>query len=215
MESSRGRKKNTEVCGIILKNKDIGIYNAVKHVLDIILTLISLTLVIPTIVVFSIVIIIESPGNPFFLQTRMGHMGKEFKLIKLRSMHLDAEKTGAKWAEQNDPRVTKVGKFIRKTRIDELPQVFNILKGDMSIIGPRPERKIFVEEFIKTIPDFPKRLEINPGLTGWAQVNGGYDISPTEKLALDLFYIEKTNPKLDVIIIIKTIQTVITGAGSR
>ena len=158
---------------------------------------------------------LESPGNPFYVQSRMGLMGKEFNLIKLRSMRTDAEKNGAQWADKNDPRITKVGRFIRKTRIDELPQIFNVLKGDMSIIGPRPERQIFVEEFVKYIPDFPKRLEVKPGLTGWAQVNGGYEILPEQKLELDLYYINNKSLILDILIILKTIQIVLTGEGAR
>ena len=158
---------------------------------------------------------LESPGNPFYVQSRMGFMGKEFNLIKLRSMRTDAEKNGAQWADKNDPRITKVGRFIRKTRIDELPQIFNVLKGDMSIIGPRPERQIFVEEFVKYIPNFPKRLEVKPGLTGWAQVNGGYEITPEEKLRLDLFYIENRRFLLDVKIVLRTIQIIFTGEGAR
>lgn len=204
-----------EMCQQSLTNKEVGMYSFFRRIFDIILSSISLIIVIPIIFIASILIVIESPGNPFYVQKRMGLMGREFNLIKLRSMRLDAEKNGARWAEKNDPRITKLGKFIRKTRIDELPQIFNILKGDMSVIGPRPERKIFVEEFSKEIPCFPKRLEIYPGLTGWAQVNGGYDISPQEKLELDLFYISNRNILLDIKIIFLTIKIVITGEGAR
>src|SRR5699024_7760636 len=113
---------------------------------------------------------------------------------------------GAKWALANDPRVTRVGKFIRKTRIDELPQVINIIKGDMSLVGPRPERPMFTAEFSKEIPGFTKRLSVKPGLTGWAQVNGGYDITPEEKLNLDLYYINNKSLKTDLSILFKTIK---------
>ena len=181
-----------------LENKEIGFYSKIRRVIDFIISLLSLVIVIPIILITSIFIMLESPGNPFYVQSRMGLMGKEFNLIKLRSMRTDAEKNGAQWADKNDPRITKVGRFIRKTRIDELPQIFNVLKGEMSIIGPRPERQIFVEEFVKYIPNFPKRLEVKPGLTGWAQVNGGYEITPEEKLRLDLFYIINRNPMLDI-----------------
>lgn len=210
-----GYKKETEVYGVFLTNKNIGIYNLIKRVLDIFVSLILLILVIPLITIFSLLIIIESPGNPFFLQTRMGLLGKEFNLIKLRSMHLDAEKFGAQWAEKDDPRVTKIGRFIRKSRIDELPQLINIIKGDMTIVGPRPEREVFVKEFVKTIPEFPKRLEIKPGLTGWAQVNGGYDISPTEKLVLDQYYIKNVSIGLDAKILWKTVGIILKGEGAR
>ena len=198
-----------------LENKEIGFYSKIRRVIDFIISLLSLVIVIPIILITSIFIMLESPGNPFYVQSRMGLMGKEFNLIKLRSMRTDAEKNGAQWADKNDPRITKVGRFIRKTRIDELPQIFNVLKGDMSIIGPRPERQIFVEEFVKYIPDFPKRLEVKPGLTGWAQVNGGYEITPEEKLRLDLFYIENRRFLLDVKIVLRTIQIIFTGEGAR
>ena len=198
-----------------LENKEIGFYSKIRRVIDFIISLLSLVIVIPIILITSIFIMLESPGNPFYVQSRMGFMGKEFNLIKLRSMRTDAEKNGAQWADKNDSRITKVGRFIRKTRIDELPQIFNVLKGEMSIIGPRPERQIFVEEFVKYIPDFPKRLEVKPGLTGWAQVNGGYEITPEEKLRLDLFYIENRRFLLDVKIVLRTIQIIFTGEGAR
>lgn len=208
-------KEKIEVYGIFLTDKSVGIYNLIKRVLDILFSLLSLIIVIPLIAIFSLLIIIESPGNPFFLQTRMGLLGKEFNLIKLRSMHQDAEKLGAQWAEKDDPRVTRIGRFIRKCRIDELPQVMNIIKGDMALIGPRPERKVFVEEFVKTIPEFPKRLEMKPGLTGWAQVNGGYDISPVEKLVLDQYYIKNVSIALDARILWKTVRVILEGEGAR
>ena len=198
-----------------LENKEIGFYSKIRRVIDFIISLLSLVIVIPIILITSIFIMLESPGNPFYVQSRMGLMGKEFNLIKLRSMRTDAEKNGAQWADKNDSRITKVGRFIRKTRIDELPQIFNVLKGEMSIIGPRPERQIFVEEFVKYIPNFPKRLEVKPGLTGWAQVNGGYEITPEEKLRLDLFYIENRRFLLDVKIVLRTIQIIFTGEGAR
>lgn len=198
-----------------LENKEIGFYSKIRRVIDFIISLLSLVIVIPIILLTSIFIMLESPGNPFYVQSRMGFMGKEFNLIKLRSMRTDAEKNGAQWADKNDSRVTKVGRFIRKTRIDELPQIFNVLKGDMSIIGPRPERQIFVEEFVKYIPNFPKRLEVKPGLTGWAQVNGGYEILPEQKLELDLYYINNKSLWIDMEIVFKTVKIIFTGEGAR
>ncbi|HGA0509161.1 UDP-phosphate N-acetylgalactosaminyl-1-phosphate transferase [Bacillus cereus] len=191
------------------------IYLGIKYLLDFMFSLIGLIVLMPVILIFSILIILESPGSPFYLQERLGLNGKRFKVIKLRSMRNDAEKNGAKWAEKNDPRVTKIGLFIRKTRIDELPQLFNILKGDMSLVGPRPERPIFTEKFERDIPGFKKRLEVKPGLTGWAQVNGGYEITPREKLNLDVYYINHASIILDFKIIIKTVRVVITGDGAR
>ncbi|OTX48272.1 sugar transferase [Bacillus thuringiensis] len=191
------------------------IYLGIKYLLDVMFSLVGLIVLMPIILIFSILIILESPGSPFYLQERLGLNGKRFKVIKLRSMRSDAEKNGAKWAEKNDPRVTKIELFIRKTRIDELPQLFNILKGDMSLVGPRPERPIFTEEFERDIPGFKKRLEVKPGLTGWAQVNGGYEITPREKLNLDVYYINHASIILDFKIIIKTVRVVITGDGAR
>lgn len=130
-------------------------------------------------------------------------------------MRQDAEKGGAKWAEVNDSRVTRVGAFIRKTRIDELPQFISVLKGDMSIIGPRPERPMFTEQFDKEIQGFKNRLLVKPGLTGLAQVSGGYDITPAEKLKYDLRYIENLSFLLEVKILLKTVKVVLTGEGAR
>ena len=150
-----------------------------------------------------------------YIQERVGLNGKRFKIYKLRSMYLDAEKDGYQWAMKNDDRITKVGYYIRKTRIDELPQLVNILKGDMAFIGPRPERPEFIKEFLQDIPDFNDRLVIKPGITGWAQVNGGYELTPKEKLEYDKYYIEHESLYLDVLILLKTIQVVFTGYGSR
>ncbi|MTH55036.1 exopolysaccharide biosynthesis polyprenyl glycosylphosphotransferase [Bacillus mangrovi] len=187
-----------------------------KRTMDLVLSLIGAILAIPVIAIFSILISIESPGSPFYLQERVGKNGKYFKVMKLRSMRLDAETgSGAQWAQKNDPRVTAIGAFIRKTRIDELPQLFNVLRGEMSIIGPRPERPIFTAQFNEEIPGFTDRLIVKPGLTGWAQVNGGYEISPKEKLALDIYYINNMSLKLDVMILFKTVRVILTGEGAR
>ncbi|PGO26569.1 UDP-phosphate N-acetylgalactosaminyl-1-phosphate transferase [Bacillus cereus] len=191
------------------------IYLGIKYILDIMFSLIGLIVLAPVILIFSIFIVLESPGSPFYLQERLGINGRKFKIIKLRSMRNDAEKNGAKWAEKNDPRVTKIGLFIRKTRIDELPQLLNVLKGDMSLVGPRPERPIFTEKFEQEIPGFKKRLEVRPGLTGWAQVNGGYEITPREKLNLDIYYINHASIVLDFKILIRTVKVVFTGEGAR
>jgi exopolysaccharide biosynthesis polyprenyl glycosylphosphotransferase len=190
-------------------------YPYIKRLLDIILSLAALPVAIPVIILFAIIIKLETPGPAFFLQERVGLHGKYFKVIKLRSMGVNAEKNGAQWAAKNDPRVTRVGAFIRKTRIDELPQLFNVLKGDMSLIGPRPERPMFTAQFNEEIPGFIDRLQVKPGITGWAQVNGGYDISPREKLELDRYYIHNMSFWLDLKIILKTIKVCLTGDGAR
>lgn len=195
--------------------QDKKVYFFTKRIFDIIFSFVGLILASPLLIVSICCIIIETPSGPFYTQARVGKDGKPFNIYKLRSMFCDAEKDGAQWADRNDPRITKVGYFIRKTRIDELPQFINVLKGEMSIIGPRPEREVFIREFEVDIPNFRERLSVKPGLTGWAQVNGGYDIEPKDKLKLDLFYIENLGFKLDIIILLKTISVIITGDGAR
>ena len=209
------QKEETIKDSIIHKNEKIFCYKFSRRALDIITASIGILLSFPIIVVFAAIISLETPGNPIFIQERVGLNGNIFYIYKLRSMFVNAEENGAKWAEKNDIRVTKVGRFIRKTRIDELPQLFNVLKGDMSLIGPRPERYIFTEQFEKEMPGFKNRLQVRPGLTGWAQVNGGYEITPKEKLALDLQYIERQSFKIDVLILLKTIKICLTGNGAR
>lgn len=191
------------------------LYETIKRFLDIFLCLIGCVIGIPIVIITCICVILESKGNPIYSQDRLGKKGQVFKIYKIRSMRTDAERNGPKWADKNDNRLTKVGKFIRKTRIDELPQLFNILKGDMNIVGPRPERPIFTCEFEKEIPGFINRLQVKPGLTGLAQVNGGYDITPKEKLRYDLEYIEDRNLLIDFKIIFKTVLIVFTHEGAR
>ena len=190
-------------------------YNVYSRVVDILLSLLGLVIGIPLIIIFGIIIKLEDGGPIIYKQERVGKQGKTFYLYKLRSMRIDAEKYGAQWAQNNDPRISKVGSFIRKTRIDELPQLFNILKGDMSVVGPRPERPMFTMQFNDEIDGFVNRLLIKPGLTGLAQVNGGYDISPKEKLEYDLYYIKNRNIFMDLNIILKTIYIILTGNGAR
>ena len=193
----------------------MNIYRGFKRLTDFFLSIVLLIPAIPICLISAIFIILETNGNPLYVQERVGLNGDKFKIYKLRSMYSDAEKDGHKWAEKEDSRITKVGSIIRKTRIDELPQLINIIKGEMAIIGPRPERPEFIEEFLKEIPDFNDRLAVKPGITGWAQVNGGYELSPKEKLKYDQYYIEHENFKLDVLILFKTIKVVFTGEGSR
>lgn len=197
----------------IVKGK--AIFDAYQRLLDILVSLVGLVIGIPIIAIFGILIKLEDNGPITYKQERLGKSGKKFYIYKLRSMRTDAEKFGAQWAEKDDPRITKVGKFIRKTRIDEIPQLFNILKGDMSIIGPRPERPSFTVQFNEEIPGFVNRLAIKPGLTGWAQVNGGYDITPEEKLKADIYYIKNRSFLMDMNILFKTIKVVFTGEGAR
>jgi lipopolysaccharide/colanic/teichoic acid biosynthesis glycosyltransferase len=136
-------------------------------------------------------------------------------MYKLRSMVTDCEKNEAEWTPPDDCRITKVGRFIRRTRLDEIPQFFNVLKGDMSIIGPRPEVPELTIKFSEKYPNFAARLCVRPGITGWAQVNGGYDLTPEQKLELDIYYINHRNIRMYLLIIIKTFKVIFTGEGAR
>ena len=190
-------------------------YEFIKRLIDIVLCIIAATIAIPITVITGVFVVLESKGSPIYSQERLGKDEKPFILYKIRSMSFDAEKNGPQWADKNDGRVTKIGRFIRKTRIDELPQLYNILKGDMTIVGPRPERAVFTYEFEKNIPGFTNRLKVKPGLTGFAQVNGGYEMTPKEKLHWDLKYIEERNFRKDLKIILKTVLVIFTGHGAR
>lgn len=190
-------------------------YENIKSSIEFIFSLLLLIIAVPICILECIAIYVELRVNPIYTQKRVGLNGRVFKIYKLRSMYIDAEKDGPKWASENDERITKVGRIIRKTRIDELPQLVNILKRDMSFIGPRPERPEFIKEFIKYIPDFNDRLLVKPGITGWAQVNGGYSLTPKEKLEFDKYYIKNRGFKLDLLILIKTIIVIFTRHGAR
>lgn len=190
-------------------------YESIKSSIEFIFSLLLLIIAVPICILACIAIYVELRVNPIYIQNRVGLNGRVFKIYKLRSMYIDAEKDGPKWASENDERITKVGRIIRKTRIDELPQLINILKRDMSFIGPRPERPEFIKEFIKYIPDFNDRLLVKPGITGWAQVNGGYSLTPKEKLKFDKYYIQNRGFKLDLLILIKTINVIFTRHGAR
>ena len=190
-------------------------YDIFSRILDILLSLSGLTIGIPLIIIFGVLVKLEDGGPIIYKQERLGKDGKIFNLYKVRSMRMDSEKFGVQWAQNNDPRVLKVGKFIRKTRIDEIPQLFNILKGDMSIVGPRPERPMFTMQFNDDIKGFVNRLVVKPGLTGLAQVNGGYEMTPEEKLKWDVKYIKNRSNLLDIEIILKTIKIILTGYGAR
>lgn len=190
-------------------------YENIKSSIEFIFSLLLLVIAVPICILACIAIYVELRVNPIYTQKRVGLNGRVFKIYKLRSMYIDAEKDGPKWASENDERITKIGRIIRKTRIDELPQLVNILKRDMSFIGPRPERPEFIKEFIKYIPDFNDRLLVKPGITGWAQVNGGYSLTPKEKLEFDKYYIKNRGFKLDLLILIKTIIVIFTRHGAR
>jgi lipopolysaccharide/colanic/teichoic acid biosynthesis glycosyltransferase len=161
---------------------------------------------------------LESPGPTLYSQVRAGEFGKLFTIYKFRSMRTDAEKTGAQFAQENDPRVTRVGKFIRKSRLDELPQLWNVLRGDMSMVGPRPERPVFIEQLEQQVPFFKQRLYVKPGVTGHAQVRCRYGASTddmVEKLQYDLYYIKSYNMLFDLSIMLDTVKVVLLRIGAR
>ena len=190
-------------------------YNTAKRIFDVFAGLMAaIVLFIPCCIV-ALAIYIDDPGPVFYTQERLGKNEKPFMLRKFRSMYTNAEENGAVWASENDERCTPVGRFLRATRIDELPQLLNIIKGDMSIVGPRPERPCFYDEFDNYIEGFRQRLYITPGLTGLAQVNGGYELKPEEKIAYDLEYIETRSFWLDIKLIFKTILIVFNHKGAR
>ena len=190
-----------------------------KRWADLMLSLLLMIFCLPLIVVTAILIKIDSRGPVIFSQERMGERGKNFRVHKFRSMVQDAEKkSGPVWAQSNDDRVTRVGRLLRKLRIDELPQLWNVLKGDMSFVGPRPEREFFVKQLEEIIPYYSVRFTVKPGLTGWAQVSYGYGATvddAKEKLSYDLFYIKNMSPLMDLIIVLKTIKIVLFGKGAR
>jgi len=189
-----------------------------KRITEFSLSLIGLFLLSPITLVISILIKIDSRGPVFYKQERVGERGKIFKLLKFRSMVENAETNGPVWAEQDDKRITRVGRWMRKWRIDEIPQMFNVLKGDMSFVGPRPERSFFVERLRKEIPFYDQRFSVKPGVTGWAQIKYRYGASKEdalEKLEYDLYYIKNLSPLYDFLIIFETIKVVLSGKGAR
>ncbi len=185
-----------------------------KRLIDILFALFGLILLIPFMLFISIMIKKDN-GPVLFKQKRLGLNGKEFTLIKFRTMVIDAEKNGYKWTAKNDNRITRIGKILRHYRLDELPQLINILKGEMTLVGPRPELKYFYDEFEKYINGFSQRLLVKPGLTGWAQVNGGYDLKPEEKILFDLEYINNQSMIFDLKIIIKTFAVIFFKRGAH
>jgi sugar transferase (PEP-CTERM system associated) len=190
-----------------------------KRVGDLFFGILGLVLSLPIMAVVALAVRLDSKGPVIYRQTRVGRMGKDFEVLKFRSMRVDAEKAnGAQWATEDDPRVTRVGGFIRKYRLDELPQFVNVIRGDMSFVGPRPERPCFVEELRRTIPYYDERHSVRPGLTGWAQVQYVYGASVEDafnKLEYDLFYLKNLSLAFDLVIIVETARLVLAGRGGR
>lgn len=193
---------------LLVRSKGLTVtQRTLKRGLDVLLSVIAMIPAAPLMLLVALAIKLEDGGPVFYKQMRMTLDGREFGILKFRSMIVDAEKySGAVLAAEDDPRITKVGKFIRATRLDELPQILNILKGDMSVVGPRPERKSFVDEYCEKIPEFRYRMKVKGGLTGYAQIYGKYNTSPYDKLRLDLMYIENYSLMLDIKLILMTIR---------
>lgn len=199
-----------------ISRQETRFYEIVKRSSDIFLALIGWLVFIVLLPFIAIAIKISSSGPVFYRQRRIGKGGKSFEVIKFRTMIENAEAGGPVWAAKQDPRVFKFGRFLRKTRLDELPQVINILKGEMSVVGPRAERPEFVEKLKKEIPFYEERLLVRPGLSGWAQINYGKDLDHNdtrEKLQYDLYYIKNRSFTLDLAVILKTFKTVLSAAG--
>lgn len=197
----------------VLRQKKL--FLVTKRVFDIVCSFLGLLILAIPMMIIALIITIDSPGAPIFKQERLGINGKPFMIYKFRSMRLDAEENGPQWADEQDPRCTHFGQILRRTRLDELPQLYNILRGDMSFVGPRPERAYFYREFEKYIPGFSNRLLVTPGLTGYAQVNGGYSLKPEEKIIYDMEYIKRQSIILDIRCLLKTVHIVFSHEGAR
>lgn len=190
-------------------------YLLVKRLFDIVFAFFFGILLLLPMLIIGLLVRLDSKGPALFKQERLGLNGKPFMMYKFRSMHIGAEEHGPQWAQPNDARCTKFGRFLRQSRLDELPQVWNILLGQMSVVGPRPERAYFYDKFEAYIPNFRQRLQVKPGLTGYAQVNGGYELLPEEKLVYDMEYIANRSLWLDIVCMFKTVRLIFTHEGAR
>lgn len=187
-----------------------------KRALDIAVSFIGFVCALPFMLATAIAIKIGDPGPILYSQVRTGRKGKEFRIYKFRTMRVDAEKySGPMLAQENDPRITRLGRFLRAVRLDELPQIWNVLNGDMSIVGPRPERPFFVEKFVQEMPEYAYRHNVKPGITGLAQVYGKYNTTPFDKLVYDLMYIQKCSILEDLRIIIQTVRVLFTKSATE
>ncbi|MBN2036228.1 MAG: sugar transferase [Chitinispirillaceae bacterium] len=218
-----GHLKTHQIFGIplmvLLQDHMPGWEAQIKRLMDIVVSALVLSVGAPFWLVAAAAISVNSPGPAIYKQVRVGRNGRTFTLYKFRSMYRDAEKrSGPTWASENDPRITPVGRFIRKTRLDEIPQFLNVLKGEMSLVGPRPERPYFVEQLKSEIPWYVRRIKMKPGITGWAQVKHKYDASiedVKQKVMYDLYYFENMSIILDIKIILQTFWVVLTGKGAH
>jgi sugar transferase (PEP-CTERM system associated) len=195
-----------------------GAAKLVKRCFDIVVSTLILLFTLPLMLLTALLIVCDSPGPALYRQERVGLGGRPFTLFKFRSMRVDAENGVAQWAAAKDPRITLVGRIIRKLRVDELPQLFNVLRGDMSFVGPRPERPVFVQRFAQQIPFYIERHCVKPGITGWAQINYPYGASLEDarnKLAYDLYYVKNQGLFLDLVIVVQTLRVVLWADGAR
>jgi exopolysaccharide biosynthesis polyprenyl glycosylphosphotransferase len=190
-----------------------------RRLFSLAISLVGLIIAAPLIPLIMLAVRLDSEGPAFYTQTRMGKAGSLFKVVKFRTMRVDAEfATGPQWAGDNDPRVTRVGRFLRTSRLDEIPQLWCVLKGDMAFVGPRPERPEFIEMLSKEIPYYPVRHMVRPGITGWAQIKYKYGSTiedAREKLQYDLFYIKNASLGLDLLIVFQTVKTVLLRRGAQ
>jgi exopolysaccharide biosynthesis polyprenyl glycosylphosphotransferase len=187
-----------------------------KRILDVAVSSVVLIVGMPVWVLIALIVKLESPGQIFYKQERVGKDGERFNIIKFRSMREDAEKAGPQWAHKKDPRITRVGKWLRKLHFDEVPQFVNVLNGNMSLVGPRPERPMFVESLSKEIPLYMRRLKVRPGITGWAQLKHRYDETIEDvkkKVQYDLYYIENMSLRMDMKILLSTATHMFLGRG--
>ena len=223
MDVISGQLKTQQICGIpliVLLEDHLPSWQAqIKRLFDICVSLFVLVPFMPFWIIVAIIIKMTDKGPAIYAQERIGKNGRPFIMYKFRSMYVDAEKrSGPQWATENDPRITPFGRFMRKARIDEIPQLWNVLKGEMSIVGPRPERQFFIDKLSKEIPWYVKRLKMKPGITGWAQVKHKYDETIEDvkfKVMYDLYYFENMSIILDLKIIFRTILVVFTGKGAK
>lgn len=191
-------------------------YSFVKRVFDIVFSLVGLAFCALPMLIIAIAIKRSSKGKVFYSQERVGLNGKKFMLVKFRTMVSDAEKSGAQWSQgDDDERITKVGHFLRKFRLDELPQLWSCVKGDLSLVGPRPEREIFYSKFEEHVHGFSERLKVRPGLTGLAQVKGGYNLRPEEKVAYDIEYIKNRSVWNEIKILFQTVKVIFSHDGAK
>lgn len=221
METSKKNRASLSNVNVSVSREDPEValaekmYILIKRMFDIMGAVVASVLLLVPMLIIAILIRMDSKGPSIFAQERLGRDGRPFLMYKFRTMQLDAEVNGPQWAIENDSRTTRLGKFLRKSRLDELPQLINIFLGEMSFVGPRPERACFYDKFDAYIPNFRARLQVPQGLTGHAQVNGGYDLRPEEKLVYDLEYIANRGIWMDLQCLLKTVRVVFLGKGAR